>query len=85
MARGAAGAAEITGATGAGAAAMLRATVGGSSSNVYSRTRRPLDQLISRITSTKGSSTARSLVTRRKERPSVRRISCTVVPGSTAL
>ncbi len=60
------GAAEMAGATlGAGAAAMLRGVPGGSSSIVYSRTRRPLAQFISRITSTKGSTTARSLVTRR--------------------
>ena len=78
----AAGAAAITGAVaGAGAAA----TLGGSNSIVYSRTRRPLDQLASTITSTKGSNTARVLVTRRKVRPSGRRTTCTWADGSTAL
>jgi hypothetical protein len=59
------GAAAITGATGAvactGGAARLP---GGSNSKVNSRTRRPLVEFISRITSMKGSCTARSLVTR---------------------
>ena len=51
-------------ATGAGAAA-LAVLVGGSSSKVYSRTSRPVDQVISRITSTNGSCTGRSLVRRK--------------------
>ena len=60
------GAAEITGAAGA-AACTGGATrdCGGSSSRVYSRTSRPDDQVSSRITSTNGSCTARSLVMRR--------------------
>ena len=67
-----AGAGAMTGAA-AGAAACARACAGGSNSSVYSRTRRPVAQLTSRITSTKGSSTARSLVTRSYGRPSARR------------
>ena len=77
------GAGEITGAAAGGAAGVARA-VGGSNSIVYSRTSRPLDQVASTITSTKGSSTARSLVTRSTERP-LRLTSCTEVEGSTAL
>ena len=79
-----AGAAEATGAVvGEGAAATR--VLGGSNSIVYSRTKRPDDQVASTITSTKGSSTARSLVTRRKGRPSARRSSVTFAPDSTAL
>ena len=50
---------------GAGAGAAARALDGGSNSKVYSRTNRPVGQLISRITSTNGSCTPRSLVKRR--------------------
>src|SRR5512134_534787 len=60
------GAAEICGAAGACAiAGGATRDCGGSSSNVYSRTKRPDDHVSSRITSTNGSCTARSLVTRR--------------------
>ncbi len=47
--------------SGAGAAASARFD-GGSNSSVYSRTSLPLVQVSSRITSTNGSCTARSLV-----------------------
>ena len=64
-----AGAGAGAGAGGGGAVAIgavegagARATVGGSNSKVYSRTSRPVDQEISRITSTNGSCTGRSLV-----------------------
>jgi hypothetical protein len=77
------GAGAITGAV-AGGAASARA-LGGSNSIVYSRTSRPLDQVASTITSTNGSSTARSLLTRSTWRPSGRRTICTLVDGSTAL
>ena len=69
--------------TGAGAAATREA--GGSNNIVYSRTRRPEAQVASRITSTKGSSTARSLDTRTKARPSGRRSTVTTAEGSTGL
>ena len=69
--------------TGAGGAA--RAVVGGSNSIVYSRTRRPVGQLSSRMTSMNGSCTPRSLVIFRNGRPSGRRRSSTWVPGKTAL
>ena len=76
----------MAGATGAGAgAAAVRVLLGGSSSKVYSRTRRPLDQVISRMTSTNGSCTTRSLVRRRNVRPSARRETDTWVLCSTAL
>ena len=52
------------------AGAGARAIVGGSTNRVYSRTSRPLAQVSSRITSTKGSCTARSLLRRRYGRPS---------------
>ena len=58
---------------------------GGSNSNVYSRTRRPVDHDNSRITSTKGSWTTRSLVRRRKGRPSGRLSSAACVVGNTLL
>ena len=80
------GAAEICGA--AGACAITGGATrdcGGSSSSVYSRTSRPDDHVSSRITSTNGSCTARSLCTRRYGRPSGRRASVTVVDDSTAL
>ena len=65
-ATGADGAAAIAGAAAGGRRrAGARAMVGGSNSSVYSRTRRPVDQEISRITSTNGSCTARSLLSRR--------------------
>ena len=49
-----AGAAGAAGATGTGAAAIAR-LLGGSNNKVYSRTRRPVDQVSSKITSTNGS------------------------------
>ena len=66
-ARGGTGAADdIVGAVvAAGAGAGARAVAGGSNSIVYSRTNRPVDQLTSRITSTKGSCTPRLLVSLR--------------------
>ena len=79
-----AGAGVITGAVAGGAACAWREP-GGSNSIVYSRTRRPLDHVASTMTSMKGSSTARSLVTRSTLRPSARRAICTCVDGSTAL
>ena len=51
---GAAGAARAAGAAGTGAAAIAR-LLGGSNNKVYSRTRRPVDQVNSKITSTNGS------------------------------
>ena len=79
-----AGAAEITGDAGAGAGVTAVRVDGGSSSIVYSRTRRPLAQVNSRMTSTKGSCTTRSLDTRRYGRPSARLASVITVPGRTA-
>ena len=58
-------------------AACASARPGGSNSSVYSRTSRPEAQVASMMTSTKGSSTARSLVTRSTGRPSGRRTTCT--------
>ena len=78
------GAAAITGAADGAGACAVRA-LGGSNNIVYSRTSRPLDQVASMITSTKGSSTARSLVMRTTERPSARLTICTCAEGSTAL
>jgi hypothetical protein len=78
---------------GAGAAATAGGAVmtgaglgrlGGSNSNVYSRTSRPLDQVSSRMTSTKGSCTARSLLTRSTVRPPCR-ATCTWAEVSTGL
>ena len=81
-----AGAVERAAAAGtAGLGAGARAIVGGSNSSVYSRTRRPVAQEISRMTSTNGSCTPRSLVNRTNWRPSGRRCSVARVPGSTAL
>src|SRR5512138_639335 len=80
------GAADTCGDVGAAACAGgATRDCGGSSSKVYSRTRRPEDQVSSRITSTNGSCTARSLCTRRYMRPSGRRATVTWVDGSTAL
>src|SRR5688572_16759798 len=80
------GAGEICGAAGACAiAGGATRDCGGSSNSVYSRTKRPEDQVSSRITSTNGSCTARSLVTRRYGRPSARRASVTLADGNTAL
>ena len=79
-----AGAGVMTGAAVAAGACAVR-VLGGSNSMVYSRTRRPLAQVASTITSTKGSSTARSLVIRSTERPSARLTTTTCAEGSTAL
>ena len=73
-ASGAGGAAEITGdveVPGAGGAAA-RIVAGGSNSSVYSRTSRPVAHEISRMTSTNGSWTPRSLTRRTNRRPSAR-------------
>ena len=80
----AAEATPLAGAMSAAGAEGLDSNTGGSSISVYSRTRRPPDQVSSRMTSTKGSCTARSLLTRSTGRPS-RRASCTCVPVSTGL
>jgi hypothetical protein len=77
------GAGVSTGAVSAGGVAAGR-DCGGSNSIVYSRTRRPLAQVASTIRSTKGSSTARSVVTRSTWRP-LRCTSCTLADGSAAL
>ena len=72
---GAGGAAEITGAVVVPARlrrAGARCVAGGSNSSVYSRTSRPVAQEISRMTSTKGSWTPRSLTRRTNRRPSAR-------------
>ena len=62
-----------------------RIVAGGSNSKVYSRTSRPVAHEISRITSTKGSRTPRSLTRRTKRRPSARfsndRLACSGGPG----
>ena len=79
------GAGVITGAVAGADGAWAWREPGGSNNIVYSRTSRPLDQVASTITSTKGSSTARSLVTRSTLRPSARRAICTWVDVSTAL
>src|SRR5262245_762756 len=80
------GAADTCGAAGAWACTGgATRDCGGSSSSVNSRTRRPDDHVSSRITSTNGSCTARSLVTRRYGLPSGRRAIVTCVEGSTAL
>ncbi len=81
------GAAEITGdvvVPGVGGAAA-RIEAGGSNSSVYSRTSRPVAQEISRITSTNGSWTPRSLTRRTNRRPSGRFSNETRVLGRTAL
>ena len=78
-----AGEGDIT-ASVAGGGAGARA-LGGSNSRVYSLTRRPLAQVASTITSTNGSSTTRSLVTRNTERPPARVINCTLAEGNTGL
>ncbi len=78
---GAAGTAATAGGAGGGAACSR----GGSSSTVYWRTRRPVAQVSSSMTSTKGSWTARSPARRSTARPSGRRSSVTRVPGSTGL
>ena len=84
---GAGGAAEITGdvvVPGAGVA-PARIVAGGSNSRVYSRTRRPVAHEISRMTSTKGSCTPRSLTRRTNRRPSARFSNDARVLGSTGL
>src|ERR1019366_738663 len=60
------GAAEMAGkvVVPAGGGAAARIAAGGSKSKGYSRTSRPVAQEISRITSTKGSCTPRSLTSR---------------------
>ena len=86
---GARGEAVITGEVvvpaGGAVGAAARTAVGGSNSKVYSRTRRPVAHETSRITSTKGSCTPRSLVRRTNWRPSGRRSSTALVLGSTGL
>ena len=64
------GAGEIDGGTAAVTGAWAVRLLGGSSSSVYSRTSRPVAQLASTMTSTKGSSSGRSLDSRRTLRPS---------------
>ncbi len=82
------GAAEMTGAVVVPLGAWVagaRCAAGGSNSRVYSRTRRPVAQEISRMTSTKGSWTPRSLTRRTKRRPSGRFCSVARVVGRTGL
>jgi hypothetical protein len=84
---GAGGAAEITGdvvVPGAGVA-PARIVAGGSNSKVYSRTRRPVAHEISRMTSTNGSWTPRSLTRRTNRRPSARFSNDARVLGNTGL
>jgi hypothetical protein len=76
---------ELVVPVGADAGAAARIAVGGSNSNVYSRTSRPVAQDTSRITSTNGSWTPRSLMSRTNRRPSERFSRLARVLGSTGL